>query len=218
MKKTLLMVMIVFGVVTGFIFINKEPMINKEPNNVSDYVVSPSTLEKTSENIPNPSAKLDSLTDSKVESKVQEHLVNDILIAKNEVFDSKRFNSLLFSEDFTAETPNYITDNKTNESVENQLYLYQTFYESIRYTPQFSSLSLELAECDADFCVVSLAGLEQLSKDDITQLEDELLFNKQGMSKVTANGVGGTYGIVEKDGYSYFRIVYITSSRFTGVN
>lgn len=223
MKKILLLVIIVFGVVIAVAYINKEPTINKESNNANNYVVAPRALEKTNGNTPYLSEELDTLTDSKdadkkVESQADEHQVNDTLIAKNEVFNSKRFNSLLFSDNFTTETYNYITDNKTNESVENQLYLHQTFYESIRYTPQFSNLSLELAECDADLCVLSLSGLELLSKDDITQLEDELLFNKQGMSKIAANGVGGTYGIVEKDGYSYFQIVYITSSRFTGVN
>lgn len=223
MKKILLLVIIGFGVVTAVTYINKEPIINKESNNASDYVVAPRALEKTNGHTPYLSEELDTLIDRKdagneVESQSDEHHVNDTLIAKNEVFNTKRFNALLFSDSFTTETYNYITDNKTNESVENQLYLHQTFNESIRYTPQFSNLSLELAECDADLCVLSLSGLERLSKDDITQLEDELLFNKQGMSKIAAKGVGGTYGIVEKDGYSYFRIVYVTNSRFTGVN
>ncbi|WP_213996469.1 hypothetical protein [Arsukibacterium sp.] len=217
MKKILLIVAVFSGVLTGFLF------INKEPENASASVAAPGAVEKTSGHIADSAvrqgAPADSnITDNNAGRQVQESSANDNQIVNNQTFDSQRFNSLLFSDDFMTETPNYITANQTNESVENQLYLYQTFYDSLRNTPEFSNLSLELAECDIDLCIVSLAGVEQLSKDEISQLEDELLFNKQGLSKVAVNGGGGTYGMVEKDGYSYFRIVYITNSRFVGVN
>lgn len=217
MKKTLLLTAVILSLITVFLSIKQEPRI------AADVAAKPSEFDITNEQAIYPpshrGASVSADTSPKTtESQLQENDIQDYMAVQRAVFDSKKFNSLLFSDNFMSETPNYISDNKTNESVENQLYLYQTFYNSIHSIPVFSDLSLELAECDIDVCVVSLAGLERLSKDEISQLEDEMLFNKQGLAKVAEMGSGGTYGIVNKDGYSYFRIVYITNPRFTGVN
>ncbi|MCL4410893.1 MAG: hypothetical protein M1356_11405 [Gammaproteobacteria bacterium] len=137
----------------------------------------------------------------------------------NEAFKAEKYDSLIHSADFMSKAYEFMSADTTSESVNNQMYLYNSFRESIATTPEFSSLSLEMAECDVDLCLVSVSGVEQLSDDDRMQLQRELLFNRQGLSKVAAQGVGGTFGVFEDDdGRTYFRIIYVTNSRFSGVN
>lgn len=164
-------------------------------------------------------------SDGEVNNKVHtqkpsENLVSEsaATIKNSEVFNGEKYKTLLFSEDFISEVANYISDNKTNESVENELYLQRYFFDSIQNINEFSRLSVEFTECDIDICLLSISGLEQLSEIELEQLENELLFNKEGLSKITAKGTGGTYGIFKNNGNSYFRVIYITNPKFSGIH
>jgi hypothetical protein len=156
-------------------------------------------------------------TTPNVDSKLTGNAADSIMPAK-QVFNSEKFKSFISSSDYLSQKSSFISDIKNNKSYESELEINKEFNEKMKSKPEFSKLSLDVAECDVDACIVSLSGLEYLSKDDIEKLENEMTSNKSGMAKVTAKGTGGTYGFFNDNGMTYFRIVYIINDKFSGMN
>lgn len=133
------------------------------------------------------------------------------------IFRSDDYRQLLFSDD-TSLIVAAKQDFKTTESMEHEHYLQQVFLDWQQQNPQYNTIRLDVAECDKNACFVSLAGVERLTELQLQQLEDELLFNKQKFSGITAAGTGGTYGIYDDGNTKHFRLVYVTNEHFRGIH
>lgn len=148
------------------------------------------------------------------QSNVTEHSLTEN--SRTTAFDTNQYSELFHSAD-VYDLLQQRQGDKTAQSIEHEMSLQQTFLDWQQEHQKFRVLRLEIAECDANACFVSLAGIEQLTEKQLQQLEDELLFNKNKFSSITATGTGGTYGIYDDGVSKHFRLLYVTGEQFNAI-